>query len=317
MPSCIVPASGSNLRVLMDFEDCFGVTPSSTAAVIIPCTTLDVNLSQPPQQRATLRAGRHSSKPFYGNKSITGTMTGPVGEQSIGYILKAYLGSPDSTATDEWIFSVDSTTPSFVVAKEFTDLGEYYVYNGCKATTLSFTFNTDNELIYNLGFIAASETPQDVTYDSNPEDLSDELFYDNPEIGTNIEEGGVADEIIEELTVNLNNGPTLAYTLSGAGEATYAADGKLEVSGTIRGIFINTDILDKGIAHIESSLDLTLTKSSNYLRAFIPELEWSQESPSVTGPGIVELNLTFIGFYQNSTEASDIVFYLYNSHGAY
>jgi hypothetical protein len=300
----------------MDFESCFLTPPVAAAGVIIPASTLSVSVAQPPQQNTALKAGRHSSAPFYGNKVITGTMTGPVGEESIGFILKAYLGTPDSTAVHT--FTVQETTPSFILSKEFTDLDKYYIYSGCKATTLSFIFNNNNELLYNLGFMAAEELPQGTPYMANPEDLSSELFYSNPEIGTgDVEEGGSATDIFEEITINLNDNPTMAYGLSAGGFANYASDGKLECTGTIRGVFVDDSILVKGIAHTESSLDIKLSKTVNYIRFLIPELQWSQESPNITGPGIVELNLTFIGYFQDGTEDSDIVIYLNNNRPDY
>ena len=309
------PATGGNTRIVMDFETAFKTAPALATGVIIPHSTCDVKVDQAPQQSSGLRSGRHSSLPFYGNKVINGTLTGPVGEESIGFILKTFFGAPDSTAVH--LFEIEETTPSFIVSKEFSDLDLYYVYSGCKANSLSFTFNNNNELLYNLGFLAAEETKGTSPYDSSPESMYDELTYQNVDLST-VEEAGAETDIFEEITLNVTQNPTMAYGLSGGGVATYADHGKVEVSGSLRGVFTNDNLLVKGRGHTESRLNLVLRKSSGYyLRFYIPELQFSQESPAITGPGMAMLNLTFVGYYQDSVDADDVVIILNNGRTDY
>lgn len=310
--------TGSNTRVVLDFETSFKVEPSDTTAtsVVIPHSTLSASVDQPPQMSSRLQPGRHSYLPFYGNKVINGTLTGPVSTESIGFVLKCFLGQPDSTSVHT--FTVQDETPSFILEKQFVNLDHYYKYNGCKATSLGFTFNNNNELLYNLGFMAATESHEISPYDDNPETMTDEQSFNNVNMNT-YSEGGVATDIIEEFTLNLaNNGVAMAYGLSAAGEATYVAEGRCEVTGTLRGVFRNDALLLKGRNHTESNIDFTLTRGANYIRFFIPECQFSQNSPNIDGPSISFLDLSFLGYFQDSTQfSSDIAIILANDRVSY
>lgn len=307
--------TGSNTRVILDYETAFKTEPGVSTAVVIPHSTLTCSVDQAPQQSSRLQAGRHSYLPFYGNKTITGTLTGPVCTETIGFILKCFLGEPDSTSVHT--FTVQTETPSFLIEKQFTDLGLYYKYNGCKATSLSFTFNNNNELLYNLGFMGASETKGTSSYDADPEVISDELSFNNVDLDT-FEEAGASSDIVNELVLNLaNNGVAMAYGLSEQGVATYVCEGRCEVTGTISGVFANDSLLLKGRNHTESSLDWTLTKGSNSIQFTIDELQYSQNSPNIDGPGMSTLDLSFIGYYQDSTAGSDIEIVLTNDRSSY
>jgi len=303
---CTNPAVGGNARIVIQMETCFKEEVSPVSGIVLPFATCDIAVTQPPNQVSNLRSGRHSSRPWRGNQEISGTLTGNVGTDSIYYILQAMFSAPDSTGTVHE-FTIDSTAQNFIISKEFLDVEQYHIYRGCRANSLSFAFNSANELMYNLSFQAASETRQETPYDDSPEDLGAEQFYFNIDMGSAVEEGGVSTDIFDEINLNIANPVSMIYGLSGGGTATYASSGKVEVTGNVVGVFLDGSLINKGANFTETSLDLILSKGTNYLRFYMPEMEVSRNSPPISNGDIIKQDISYVAYYENSDEQSDIV----------
>jgi len=312
--------SNANSQLLMDFETAFKTPPFSPAAIKLPFNSCDLKVDQKPQASTILGSGRHAAKPFYGSKSVTGNLTGPIDLIAIGYVLKMVFGAPITTGSDSpytHTFKIGSGTPSFLLEKGWPAENKYYLYRGCKAGGFSISFGGHGELRYTVPIIGAKEEYSASSYQESPTiDVSRPAsIFHNCDAAAS--EGGSAIDTLEEVSFNFQNNTVIGFGLAGHGEGTVSGEGTPTIEGKIKGMFDVDTIISKGRDHIKSSLSVTCI-ASDYSIAFLSaELEYSHESPAIQGPGGAYLDLSFIGYYQDSEVASDFHVVLVNSHPSY
>ncbi|MEW5803724.1 MAG: phage tail tube protein [bacterium] len=311
--------SNANSQLLLDFETAFKTNPVSAAAIKLPFNTCDLKVDQRPQQSATLGAGRHAGQPFYGNKPVTGNLSGPVDLIAIGYVLKMVFGTPTTTGTGpyEHAFKIGASAPSFLLEKGWPNDSKFYLYNGCKATGLQIGFGGNGQLVYTVPIIGAKEAYSSSSYQETPtSDVSKPatIFHNCDAVAS---EGGTPTDTIEQLQINFANNSVMGFGLAGNGEGTIASEGQPSLTGTIKGMFDVDTIISKGRNHATSSLDVLLESGTSSIEFICDEVQYSHESPPVDGPGGAYLNLSFVGFYYNASAASEFRVVLTNSQASY
>lgn len=315
-------SSNSLAEIIIDFETIYATSPTGTSisGIQLPFSTCDVGEEQPPRQSNLLGSGRHSAQPFYGNKIVAGTLTGPLDLIAIGYILKMIFGTPTTTGSSSpytHTFKISTSTPSFLLEKGYTDNSLYYLYNGCKANGLTIKVGKDNQLIYSVPIIGALETSGTSPYDATPTDISKPTVELNVGDISAITEGGSGDTTIEEIEFNFMNNSLIGYPLASAGVGGNACEGQPAINGRIKGLFSSDAILLKGRNHTESSLTITLTRSDHSLQFLCNELQYGHKSPGIDGPGGTMYDIPFSGYYINDAAESDFYAVLINSQASY
>ena len=313
-------ASNANSQLLLDFETAFKTPPLTAAAIKLPFSSCDLKVDQKPQGSAILGAGRHAARPFYGNKSVAGNLTGPIDLIAIGYILKMVFGAPTTTGTDSpytHTFKIGVDTPSFLLEKGWPDENKYYLYSGCKAGGISIGFGGNGQLRYTVPIIGAKEEYSSSSYQETPTtDVSKpNTVFHNCDAAAR--EGGSMIDTLEEVSFNFQNNTVMGFGLAGTGEGTVAGEGTPGIDGKIKGMFDVDTIISKGRDHIKSSLSVTCTAGTYSIGFLTAELEYSHESPAINGPGGAYLDLSFIGYYHNAEAASDFHVVLVNSQASY
>jgi len=312
--------SNANSQLLLDFETVFKTPPLTPAAIKLPFSTCDLKVDQKPQSSTVLGSGRHAARPFYGSRSVTGNLTGPVDLVAIGYILKMVFGAPATTGSDNTYthtFKIGSGTPSFLLEKGWPADNKYYLYSGCKATGFSISFGGHGELRYTVPIIGAKEEYGSSSYQEPAAiDVSrpSMIFHTSDAAAS---EGGSAIDTLEEISFNFQNNTIMGFGLAGHGEGTIAGEGTPTIEGRIKGMFDADTIISKGRDHITSSLSVTCTANAHSIAFLSAELEYSHESPAIQGPGGAYLDLSFVGYYHASEIASDFHVVLVNSHPSY
>ncbi|MEW6378069.1 MAG: phage tail tube protein [bacterium] len=313
-------ASNASSQLLLDFETAFKTPPVSAAAIKLPFGSCDLKVDQKPQSSTILGAGRHAARPFYGNKTVTGNLTGPVDLIAIGYILKMVFGAPTTTGSSDpytHTFKIGALTPSFLLEKGWPNESRFYLYTGCKAGGFSISFGGNGELRYTVPIIGAKEEYSASSYQESPTvDVSrPATIFHNCDAAAS--EGGSAIDTLEEISFNFQNNTVMGFGLAGSGEGTIAGEGTPALEGKIKGMFDADTLIAKGRNHTKSSLSVTCTLGTHSIAFLADELEYSHESPAIQGPGGAYLDLSFIGYYQNAAAASDFRVILINSQASY
>lgn len=140
-------SKGSSGRTLLDFEDTY---KTSRAVADRRCILLDFNTNtigreQNQQQAATITGNRGQSKPFLGNKNVTGSLSLPVDRDTIGYLWKMAVGVPtsvedgvpDTLMIGSPTLGISSGTGTFSVAQTTAAVGDRVLYRNSAGTVLT------------------------------------------------------------------------------------------------------------------------------------------------------------------------------------
>lgn len=316
-------AKGSASRVVLDWENSFGV-PKSTGKTgkIIPFNSCDLKKTRGLQSSETIRANRNPVEPYLDNIEVAGTIVFPVSLEAIGWILKAAIGEPSSTGgpTYTHVFKIGATAAlaSLIVEKGFTDLTTpyYELYSGMKINTLSLSVSPSGELLATCGFIGIQMAGSTTAYDSAAAALAGtKMRMSDVSL---IKEGGSAVTNLRTLEIAHSNdldGDT--FVIGGAGVRGSLNEGIAKITGKLNALFNNTTLLAKATGATESSLQVTFTSGAYSLDITIPELYYAQNCPAISTPKGVLLDLDFSAYYANDAGASAIIATLVNTTASY
>lgn len=266
----------------------------------------------------TISGTRNPTKPELGNIDVTGDISVEA-QAYIGSLLKGVLGTSTPTGAGPYVHTmkVGASLPSFTIEKGFSDINQYFKYNGCKFSKMSLNVTPEGFQKLSFGVIGAKETISGTSFDATADDLGKTSFTG---FMTAILEGGSAISNVTKVDLTIENNLEGIYTVGGLGTRTAINAGQVKVSGSIEVLFENATLLTKAVNGTESSLKITYalgtgvgSAGNESLEFLLPELQYSQATPPISGPGGVLVNLNFEGFYSNSTEATTLQVILKNS----
>jgi hypothetical protein len=311
-------ARGMNSQVVIDFESTYGTSPATVNGILVPFNSCALQAKQTLTDAATIRGNRNPVAPVPGKIDVSGDITVPVDARAFGYWLKAFCGAPATTGAGDpytHVFKPGMTQPSLVIDKEFTDIGQCLLYNGCKVNQIKMTLGGDNELTATLSILGGKETSGTVAYDATPASLPFARFGN---FQGSVKEGGsdIAYLSQVELTISGNlNGDQ--YCIGSQGFRSDLPEGLLGVSGSVTALFKDAALLDKAISGTESSLELALTGGAHSLTIAIPELVYERQTPGISGPQGITIQLPFHGYYDNNADSTSVMFTLINDVASY
>ena len=312
-------AKGSMGRLVIDYETAFGADPASPVGLSLPFNTNEIEAKQNLINAATITGTRNPAQPGLGRVTVEGGLTVPMCYASFGYWLKAMFNSPTTTGTTPnytHAFKVATSQPSMVIEKGFTDITQYEKFNGCKLNTITLNFGEDSELVASLDILGAKRTLSGTPYDAT---VTAVVLDRMNNFQASIKEGGstIADVLSGSIVISSNlDGSNFTV---GAGNARGSIpEGQYSVTGTLKVLFKDLTLLNKGINATESSLELIFTKDANTsLSIAVPELQYNATSPKISGPAGIVLDLSFSAYYGNGSDASAAVVTLKNQTATY
>jgi hypothetical protein len=217
---------------------------------------------------------------------------------------------------------IGSALPSFLVEKGFTDIGQYFKYNGVKFGKLGMDVTSSGPQKLTFDLMGAKETVSTSPF-ATPTDLGMASF-DGLSLAT-IEEGGSTIAIVSTISGlaidNQLDGDT--FLLGGQGSRGSINEGLIKVSGTLKALFQDVVLYNKALNKTESSLRIVFnrgtgagTLGNESVEIKIPELFYSVKTPAADKPGGLWVELGFQGYFDNSSEATTIQILLKNTQSA-
>lgn len=313
-------ATGSKAVISIQKETTYKTDPVTPDMAKVNFISETLKLSRNMIDSNTIQSGRDASKPALGNINVAGTINTEL-QAYIGRLLEAAFGSLATTGTGPYThtFKVGGALSSYVIEKGFTDLGQYFKYNGCKCNKMSLSVSPEGLIQTGFDFTGAKETVGTSPFDATITDLGKQSFS---AFQATILEGGSAIATVTQissLTLE-NNLDGNVYVVGGAGERAALPEGKVKVSGTLEAMFDSLTLYNKAKNSTESSLKITWTfgdglgsVGNESLELLIPELIYSPNAPEVSGPMGIKVSLPFEAYYENSTEATTIQAVLKNT----
>lgn len=311
-------AQGYRGQLAMDFETTYNTTPASPNGIGMPIQSSKLGSKQNLSEDKTIRGRRDPAQPSLGNVDVSGNIAVPVDEIAIGYWLKAIFGAPTTTGSADpytHVFKPGLTQPSLVLEQGFTDIGQYFLFNGCKVSKFSLSLGGDADLSASIDVMGGKQTISSTSFDSTLVAIALKKFSN---FQASVTEGGsnLATITKADLTIDMGlDGDT--YVLGGNGYRGSVNEGLISVSGTITALFDSVTLLNKAIAGTTSSIVLKLTSGTHSLEFKMPEIMYERNTPSIDGPKGVLIDLPFKAFYRASTENAVVVATLVTSQATY
>jgi hypothetical protein len=219
-------------------------------------------------------------------------------------------------------FKVGSALPSFVVEKGFTDIAQYFKYNGCKFGKMSLEVSTVGPQKMSFDIMGAKETVSASAF-AAPSDPG-KASFDGLGIAT-IEEGGSAIAIVSAISgLTVDNGlDGDTFLIGGGGMRGAINEGLVKVSGTIKALFQDVTLYNKALNSTETSLRVVYnrgagdgTVGNESIEFKLPELVYSVKTPVVDKPGGLWVELGLSAYYNDAAEATAMQIILKNSQAA-
>lgn len=312
-------ASGSRSQIIYDQETTFKSTPGSPDAKLLPFKSESLRLSRELVSSEAITSARNPKTPRKGKYEVGGAIELEINPY-LGVLFKHALGVVSTTGAGPYTHTikVGALPIALCIEKGFTDIAQYFLYNGCRTNKLSMAFAAAGIVTGSIDILGAKETVGGASFDSTPADLGHNPF-DNFE--ASIQEGGSAIAIVTECDFALeNNLDGDVFVIGGNGERNSLPEGMVKVSGTLKALFENLTLYNKAKNHTESSLKITLLRGDGLgsagnesLEIFVPELIFKPEAPVIPGPKGILVELPYEAFYDNSSEASTIQMILKNT----
>lgn len=303
-------ASGANSRIVIDEETTYKTDPGTIDGRQISFLTAGIKGERSLMRDDSITGDRNKVAPDLGNLNAAGPIAANLDETSHAMLLKHLFGSNVTTgASDPWTHTlkVGSLPVGLVINKEFTDIGEYYKYNGCRIASAEFAATPEGYIAVTFNPIGAKETRSASPYDATPTILAHKAFT---AFNASLEEGGAAIATVTDFKFTVSNDVEEdGYVIDGSPERADLPEGQTLVSGTVEAFFENDTLLAKARAGTETSLKLTLDKQVTPARSielYIPELIFGHTGPEISGPKGIKVSLPFEAYYNDSAEASTI-----------
>lgn len=312
-------AKGINSKLALTYETAYGQTPIlPTVGYNMPFNQSKIAIKQNLIDSTTIRGRREQVQPAIGNIDVSGNVVVPIDQIGFGFWLRAMFGNPATSGSGEnytHIFKVTGSQPSLVLEQQYPDIPTYEMFNGCKVNGCSFTYGGDSELTANFSIIGAKRTIGDTTFASTLADIP-LLKFSN--FQGSIEMEGLPLGIVTSASLNADFGlDGNTYAIGGGGYRTGLPEGTLQVSGSIKAFFEDTELLNKAINNTPSSLNFKFASGGNSLGFFIEEVAFQQTSPGIESEKGIYINLPFKAYYKNGAGGSAIVATLVNSQASY
>lgn len=311
-------AKGYLSRLGLDFETTFGADPGVPDVKSMPFNSCDVKASRAKNTAQTLTGNRNPVEPFDGNVVVNGNIVVPVDALAFGYWLKAMFGAPTTSGTGPYthLFKVGNTQPSLVLEKKFaTATASYAKMNGCKVGKMSMRVGGDGELTATLDIEGAAEALGTSPLDATVTAVALSRFNN---FQASLKEGGSTLASCTDFSFDINFGlDTSVYTLGTAGSRGDIPEGLLGITGSMTVLFEDLTLLNKAKNSTETALELTLDNGTHSLVFSFDEVQLQLNTPGISGPQGIKLELPWVAYYGNDADASAIKVALTNSVATY
>lgn len=309
-------ASGSNARYGYQAESVFATNPGSpdlTNLYVLEGESLSEKRGL--FKSNVIRSSRNPTRAKRGNRDVSGSIPTELSPFQ-GTILKHLMGANTTTGAGPYVHTmkIGALPVGLTLEKGFSDIAQYFLYNGCRINKASFEFGAEGIVPMGLDFIGAKSTVSGTSFDATMTDLGHDPWG---MFECTILEGGSAIAFVSNVKLDIENQlDGGSYVIGGAGVRRAIPEGATLVSGMVTALFEDMTLLNKAINYTESALKLTLSRGNGLgsagnesIELYLPELVYERKDPLISKKGGILIELPFAGYYDNdaSTTAAQLI----------
>lgn len=287
-------AQGSKVELAYIPEVTFGETPATPATKLIEFVSFNGNLVPNQLSDPSIRSDRQVAYSRRGNSSTEGQLEVVMAPDNYDFLLEAALQGAWTTNA----LKIGSTQRSFAIEQSFVDIDQHRVFNGVVVNTMSMEITTDSLVKATFGLMGKSTTPFSQTrIDESPDAItSKDKFYHE---GGTFNEGGVAVGYLSALSFELNNNVTGNNALGVVGVRSMTS-GKVNVTGSVTGLFESVALYNKFKDNTDTSLSFTLVAGLETLQFTFHKVKYTSGNITMNGDAGVTVELAFEALYDST-----------------
>lgn len=302
---------GAKAQLIWDAETTYSQQPGAIDAKVIPFEKEGLESKGNLIENDDITGNRNKQAPGGGNIDVLGPIDFKLSDTAFAALLKHAMGSVTTTGAGDpytHVIKIGDLPVGLVIEKGFTDLGQYFRYNGCRIAKAAFKFPKEGHIKGTFELVGAKETIGGASMDATPTKYPHTPFT---AFQASIQEGGGAIATVTEVEFSIDNDldKDIGYTVGSGGLRTELPEGFAIVTGNLTALFDSLTLYNKAVNMTETSLKITLDRGVTPARSvefYIPELIYERKTPVVEGPKGVLVKLPFKAYFDNSTEASSL-----------
>jgi hypothetical protein len=309
---------GLTTKILIGWESAFKTV--ATEGFLMTVNTCKINPTRNKTSPNNINGNPNPKKPLGGNRTVSVDVVAPLDSIAMWYWLLAAFGEVTTSGTGpyehEFKIPADGVIPSFTLEKQSPDLSTplFEQVLGCKVNTIGVSFGGDGELVANINIMGANYVNPIPTssFDASPTTVG---FARIENSQGSITEGGSPLSNARNISFNLNNKLDGDTYVIGSGGIRGALNEQIrEVSASLQTLFEDASLMTKALSSTETGLKATYTASSTSIVEFeSQEGEYDETSPGLDGPQGQVVDLNYLAFYDDGSEASALVGRITNS----
>jgi hypothetical protein len=304
---------GANVTMMIDTETDYKTAPNPDGAVL-PYTSESIRLDRELVSSETIRSSRQPQAPVQGNVNVAGDINFELSPQ-YGRLFKHIFGDygvAGASAPYTHTFKIGTLPVGLMIEKQFTDLAtaKYVQYNGCKVNSFKLSAKGSGMIPCSVSIIGAKETVASSAHDATMTDLGHTPFSG---FEASVKQGGSAIATVTAVELSLDNGlDGDTYVMDGTGQRYSLPEGSAKVTGKVTCLFLDTVLYALAVAHTETTLEVHFTKGTGTgatvgnekLSFLMDEVIFKPQSPVVTGPKGLVVELGFEAYYNDDADAN-------------
>lgn len=304
---------GSKSSVRIYEETVFGQVPGPTPnGLLLPVIDTDLRLSQDLIESRVLTGNRNPQEPVPNEKEVTGGITFQPDVRSTGFILKHLMGTVATTVdtptagVNEHLFTIGDLPIGLTFEKWFPQIPISLRYFGGKINTVRFDVGTGGLLEATMDIMAVDEDSSVATaLDATPLLYAVKAFR-LPSV--TLSEGGSGLTIATRFSMEATNAIEGIRTVGNLGRYADFFEGIFRVTGTMSVLFQSMALYNKAKNQTTSALVLTFpaTETNMDMQWMFDEVKYSISSPSIPGPGGIQVDMNWQAFVQSGTSAARV-----------
>lgn len=301
-------ASGSNAYLLIAKESVYGVAPTTGWEQVAMATYGEtIGATTEELQSNAIKKGRGIANVRSGMKRAEGNFPIEFGSNGLDIILDGLTGENTGAGTvlDPFLWKRKDTIPSFSIAKEHTDINQYFVLKGYKVNTLELNFEPGQFVSGQASFLGKGDPTQSTT-----STISSFTSYQH-EAYTGIDAEVLIDDVVSNSCANLS------FTISNELEnqdvlgSDYAKSinlGRGFVTGNISLLFEDASIFTKWYNETRSDLKVRLTFNNEVVQFHFPKIKLNGDGvQKISVPNGLLLEMTFTSETDSVLESDFII----------
>lgn len=283
-------AEGARSQLIFLEESAYGVTPGTTNNTRgIRFVSETLQNSQNTFESQEIRSDRMVQSIKQGNASIAGDITCELNPEGLEILFKHLLGEPTSTTGSGPYDHVIKGTPTLpvglLIEKGFTDINQYFLYNGIRLNQGAFSFPQEGLIQVVLGAIGRQETISSSSIDATPTYSSTEPFV-SFEAAIYQDGSGSPLGTVTQLNFTIANNLRDQQFVIGSRYRYNLPAGKRRVTGNFTAFFEDVTTYNKFLNNTTVALRVRVTDATSglWVEFEFPKVKLAGQSPTPNIP---------------------------------